>query len=325
MELESSFMSFLLNHQQKHGRTLNFLILMESILTAAKQIREAYINGAMQQNLGEAGKTNVQGEDVMALDVQAHNIVVHNLKGSNQVIQAISEEQEEIIDLNPDGRYFVYFDPLDGSSNIKHSLPVGFMFGIAKKSLDGKEDNHLRAGKDFIASGMFLLPSGDLTFALRNAGCWRFLLDQTNTYVRPTKLKFPENKKTWEMSWNAGNRHTFSKKIQDWIDKNEDAYNFRYTGALAVDFHRLLHNGGIFFYPAIVNHSDPKKNRPDGKLRLMYECDVVAMIAKEAGGVAINEKGVEITDIVPKKPHQRSSIYIGNKEMIESIRYALQS
>ena len=116
MELESSFMSFLLKHQQKRGRTLNFLILMESILTAAKQIREAYIIGAMQQNLGEAGKKNIQGEDVMALDIQAHNIVVHNLKGSNQVIQAISEEQEEIIDLNPDGRYFVYFDPLDGSS-----------------------------------------------------------------------------------------------------------------------------------------------------------------------------------------------------------------
>ena len=112
------------------------------------------------------------------------------------------------------------------------------------------------------------------------------------------------------MSWNAGNRHTFSKKIQDWIDKNEDAYNFRYTGALAVDFLRLLHNGGIFFYPAIVNHSDPKKNRPDGKLRLMSECDVVAMIAKEAGGVAINEEGIEITDIIPEKPHQRSSIYI---------------
>jgi len=325
MELESSFMSFLLKHQQKHGRTLNFLILMESILTAAKQIREAYINGAMQQNLGKAGTTNVQGEEVMALDIQAHNIVVHNLRGSDQVIQTVSEEQEEIIDLNPDGRYFVYFDPLDGSSNVKHSLPVGFMFGIAKRSLDDKEDNHLRSGKEFIASGMFLLPSGDLTFALRDAGCWRFLLDQTNTYVRPTRLQFPEDKKTWEMSWNAGNRHTYSKKIQDWIDKNEDTYNFRYTGALAVDFHRLLHNGGIFFYPAIVNHSNPKKNRPDGKLRLLYECNVVAMLAKEAGGIAINEKGENITDIKPTTHHQRSSIYIGNSEMIEDIRYVLQS
>ena len=325
MPLESSFMSFLLRHQQKHGRTLNFLILMESILTAAKQIREAYINGAMQQNLGEAGGKNVQGEDVMALDIQAHNIVVHNLKGSDQVIQAVSEEQKEIIDLNPDGRYFVYFDPLDGSSNIKHSLPVGFMFGITKRSLSGDEDNHLRAGKEFIASGMFLLPSGDLTFALRDAGCWRFLLDQTNTYVRPTRLKFPENKKTWEMSWNAGNRSTFSKKIQDWISKNEDTYNFRYTGALAVDFHRLLHNGGIFFYPAILNHPDAKKNRPKGKLRLLYECNVVAMLAKEAGGIAIDENGQDITEVKPESHHQRSSIYIGNEEMIEGIRSSLTS
>jgi fructose-1,6-bisphosphatase I len=323
MELESSFMSFLLNHQQKHGRTLNFLILMEAILTAAKQIRECYINGAMQQNLGEAGSTNIQGESVMSLDIQAHNIVVHNLKGSNQIIEAISEEEEKIIKLNSEGRYFIYFDPLDGSSNIKHSLPVGFMFGIAKKNLDGKEDCHLRAGKEFIASGMFLLPSGDFTFALRDAGCWRFLLDQTNTYVRPTQLRFPESKKSWELSWNAGNRYAYSDKVQTWISDNERNYNFRYTGALAVDFHRLLHNGGMFFYPAIVQDPDPKKNRPDGKLRLLYECNVVSMLAKEAGGIAINEQGEDILEVIPSKAHQRSSIYIGSKEVVENIKNKL--
>ena len=278
MEHESSFMSFLLKHQQKHGRTLNFLILMEAILTAAKQIRECYITGAMEQTLGEAGLTNIQGESVMSLDIKAHNIVMHNLRGSDQIIEAISEEEEQILKLNKDARYFIYFDPLDGSSNIKHSLPVGFMFGIAKRNLEGNEDCKLRAGKELIAAGMFLLPSGDFTFALRDAGCWRFLLDQTNTYVRPSQIFFPESKKSWELSWNAGNRYNFSDKVQNWILDNERKYNFRYTGALAVDFHRLLHNGGMFFYPAIVQDPDPKKNRPDGKLRLLYECNVVAML-----------------------------------------------
>jgi len=298
---------------------------MERVLTAAKQIRANYITGALDEKLGEAGSINIQGEDVMAMDIQAHNIVIHNLKESDQIIQAISEEAEETISLNEkDGRYFFYFDPLDGSSNVKHSLPIGFLFGIAKRNLDGPEDCRLRAGDELIASGMFLLPSGDFTFALRGAGAWRFLLDDTNTYIRPTRLHFPDNKKSWELSWNAGNRHTFSEPVKKWISENEKDYSFRYSGSLAVDFHRLLHNGGMFFYPAIVNHSDPKKNRPDGKLRLIYECNVVAMIAREAGGFAVNENGDDILSVVPDKSHQRSALYIGSKEVVESVQKALR-
>jgi fructose-1,6-bisphosphatase I len=324
MELESSFMSFLLQHQQKHGRTLNFLILMERLVTAAKQIRAEYISGSLEENLGEAGQINVQGESVMAMDLHAHHIVVHNLKESDQVISLVSEETEDEISLNPDGRYYVYFDPLDGSSNIKHSLPVGFLFGIAKRNLDGPEDGHLRSGDELIASGMFLLPSGDFTFALRGAGTWRFLLDATNTYVRPTQISFPENEKTWELSWNAGNRHTFADSVQEWIAQNEKSYSFRYSGSLAVDFHRLLYNGGMFFYPAIVQHPEPEKNRPDGKLRLMYECNVVAMLAQEAGGYAVDENGDDILGIKPKDRHQRAAIYIGNRKVVESIAKVLK-
>lgn len=325
MELESSFMSFLLQHQQKHGRTLNFLILMERLITAAKQIRAEYISGSLEENLGEAGSVNVQGESVMAMDLHAHNIVVHNLKESDQVISLVSEETEDEIKLNEDGRYFVYFDPLDGSSNVKHSLPVGFLFGIAKRNLEGPEDGRLRSGDELIASGMFLLPSGDFTFALRGAGTWRFLLDATNTYVRPTQIMFPEKEKTWELSWNAGNRHTYSDKVQKWISENERDFSFRYSGSLAVDFHRLLHNGGMFFYPAIVQHPDPKQNRAAGKLRLLYECNVVAMLAKEAGGYAVDENGSDILAIPPSDRHQRSAIYIGNRKIVSSVAAALRS
>ncbi len=324
MELERSFTSFLLEHQLKHNRTLNFLLLMEAILTAAKQIRLSYRMGALDNNLGEAGSINVQGESVMKLDELAHDIVIHYLRESKQVISATSEEADNEILLNEDGRYFIYFDPLDGSSNVKHSLPVGFMFGIAKRNLEGDEDRHIRKGSEYIAAGMFLIPSGTLTFALRDAGAWRFLMDQTGTYKRPTKVEFPSDKKTWELSWNAGNRRVFSEKVQNWVNENEPNYAFRYSGALAVDFHRLLHNGGMFMYPAIVNHPKPDKNRPDGKLRLLYETNVVGFIAREAGGIAIDEDGNDMLDIPPTDRHQRSALYVGNKEVVESIRGALK-
>lgn len=323
MKLEQTFMHFLLEHQRANQRTLNFLILMESILTAARQIDYRYRAGAMANTLESANATNIQGENVMQMDLMAHEIVMHYLRESNQVIEATSEESEEAIKLNPNGRYIIYFDPLDGSSNIKHSLPVGFLFGIVKRDLDREEDCRLRPGKDFIAAGMFLIPSGMFTFALRNAGAWRFLMDETGVYVRPTRINFPEEKKSWELSWNASNRRGFNPAVRDWMEQNESKYSFRYAGSLVVDFHRLLHNGGMFAYPAIVNDPDPKKNRPEGKLRMLYETAVVSFIAREAGGLAVNEDGSEILDNVPKKRHQRSALYVGNREVVEQIQSVL--
>jgi fructose-1,6-bisphosphatase I len=320
MQLEETFMHFLLQHQQKHGRTLNFLILMESILTSARYIQHYYNLAALHGNVGESGEINIQGENVMRLDTMANQIALHYLEQSKQVIEATSEETPDPVKMNADGRYLIYFDPLDGSSNVKHSLPVGFLFGIAKRNLDGNEDLHLRSGKEFIAAGMFLIPSGIFTFALKNAGAWQFLRDESGVYIRPTRVELPSDKANWELSWNSSNRNNYGEKIQKWISKNESAHNFRYAGSLAVDFHRLLHNGGLFMYPAIVNHPDKNKNRPDGKLRLIYECAVIAFIAKEAGGVAINELGHNILDVNPKERHERSTLFVGCKEIVEDIK-----
>lgn len=324
MKLDETFMHFLLEHQLRNERTLNFLILMESILTAARQIDYQYRAGALQRNLGEAGKSNVQGESVMRLDEMAHQLVLYYLDESHQVIEAVSEEGTGSIPLNEKGRYFVYFDPIDGSSNIKHSLPVGFLFGIAKRNLDGPEDGHLRAGKEFIAAGMFLIPSGMFTFALRDSGTWRFLMDETGVYVRPERLHFSTNKITWELSYNAGNKDAFAPGIKEWLGANGAKFAFRYAGSLVVDFHRLLHNGGMFLYPAIVQDADPNKNRPEGKLRLMYEAAVVAFIAKEAGGIAVDSTGRNILHVEPASIHQRTALFVGNAELIEDIKPFLQ-
>jgi len=271
----------------------------------------------------------VQGEDVMKMDDIAHEIVAHYLTSSERVIQVVSEECEDIIDMNKEGgRYFVYFDPLDGSSNVAHGLPVGFMFGIAKRNLDGNlqgpEDFHLRSGREYIAAGMFVIPTGMFTLALRDAGCWRFHCDETSTYVKPVRMTLPDNPKKWELSFNAGNTSTFSDTVQKWIDANMDKYKFRYIGALAGDFHRLLSNGGLFMYPAIVNHANPKENRPQGKLRLLYEANVVSFMCKEAGGDAIDETGTRILDIKPEKHHQRTTLYVGSKPVIDDLAKALK-
>ena len=326
IEFEQTFTNFLLHHQEKYNRTYHFIILMDAVISAAKHIQQYYLTGALKGNLGMAGEVNIQGEEVMRMDQIAHEIVVHYLRTSERVIHAVSEEAEEIVPMaQEDGRYFFYFDPLDGSANVSHGLPVGFLFGIAKRNLDGPEDGHLRAGKDYIAAGMFVIPTGMFTLALREAGTWRFHIDETMNFVKPTRMILPEDKKSWELSFNEANRYTFNEKVRNWISQNENKYSFRYLGALAGDFHRLLANGGMFMYPAIVNHPDPKKNRPQGKLRLMYEASVVAFMCREAGGDAVDETGTPILDIKPKTHHQRTALYVGSKKLIKSLQEALKA
>lgn len=325
IQFEQTFTNFILHHQEKYNRTYHFIILMDAVISAAKHIEQYYLTGALKGNLGLTGEVNIQGEKVMRMDQIAHEIVVHYLKTSERVIHAVSEEAEEIIPMAEDnGRYFFYFDPLDGSANVSHGLPVGFLFGIAKRNLDGPEDGHLRAGKDFIAAGMFIIPTGMFTLALREAGTWRFHIDETMNFVKPTRMNLSEDPKSWELSFNEANRYTFNEKIQDWISKNENKYSFRYLGALAGDFHRLLANGGMFMYPAIINHPNPKKNRPHGKLRLLYEAAVVSFMCREAGGHAVDETGTPILDLEPAKLHQRTALYVGSKPLIEDISKLLR-
>ena len=324
MEFEKTFMDFLLEHQEQHNRSYHFLILMNSLLNAAKRIQFYYQIGALRENLGKSGTSNVQGEEVMKMDEIADTLVKHYLESSGRVIYAISEEEEQRIEMNmTGGRYFVYYDPMDGSSNVPHSLPIGFLFSVSKRNLEGPEDMHLRAGNEFIATGMFVIPTGTFTIALRQAGCWRFHIDETMNYVKPTRMLLPENRKTWELSYNSANRETFAAPVQEWLRDNDKKYAFRYMGALAADFHRVLINGGMFLYPAIVNHPDPKKNRPQGKLRLLYEATVVAFMCQEAGGDAIDETGTPILDIVPHKPHQRTALYVGSKPLIAELAAVL--
>ena len=252
-------------------------------------------------------------------------IIIHYLKTTRRVIHAVSEECDEIIKLNEDGRYFMYFDPLDGSSNVAHGLPVGFLFGIAKRNLKGVEDFHLRAGREYIAAGMFVIPTGTLTIALRDAGAWRFHIDETQNYVKPMQVILPDDPEKLGAFLQCDEPVHVRRQVQDCVQNNERNYTFRYMGALAGDFHRILTNGGMFMYPAIVNHPDPKKNRPEGKLRLMYEASVVAFMCCEAGGHAVNEDGIPILDIKPASHHQRTALYVGSKSLVDDITKALKA
>ena len=57
---------------------------------------------------------------------------------------------------------------------------------------------------------------------------------------------------------------------------------------------------------------------PQGKLRLMYECNPFAFIVEVAGGKATDGQK-RILDIVPTELHQRTPFFVGSKDMMKEL------
>jgi fructose-1,6-bisphosphatase I len=115
--------------------------------------------------------------------------------------------------------------------------------------------------------------------------------------------------------WSNGAKR-FIRWLQGQDGSDAPVLSSRYIGSLVADFHRNLLRGGIFFYPAEVN-------KPNGKIRLLYEAGPLAFLIEQAGGYASNGR-TPILDITPIELHQRVPFYIGNRPLVEKAEYFLQ-
>jgi fructose-1,6-bisphosphatase I len=124
----------------------------------------------------------------------------------------------------------------------------------------------------------------------------------------------PATGKTYSM--NEANRNTFPEGFRRYLDWAHDhGYSSRYIGSMVADIHRTLLKGGVFLYP-------PTKKNPEGKLRLMYEANPMAMILEQAGGKAItgaSSSPSNILDIQPTGIHQRTSVVIGSRDEVDAV------
>jgi fructose-1,6-bisphosphatase I len=239
-----------------------------------------------------------------------------------------SEEIAELIDIPPQypkGNYILLFDPLDGSSNIDVNVSIGTIFGIYKTESDETDvdfllSHALQPGIKQVAAGYFVYGSSTILVYTTGNGVHGFTLyPSVGEFLLSHKsIRIPEKGKTYSV--NEGNYQYWDDKTKACVDyfKTKDKetgrpYTSRYVGSLVADFHRNLLKGGIFMYPADLK--DPKK--PTGKLRLMVECNPLAMVAKEAGGYASDGRG-PILEIRPTDLHQRVPLYIGSKQDVET-------
>lgn len=314
---------YIIQSQNKFpGATGELSQLLRDIGLAAKIISREVNKAGITNLLGTHGSENVHGETVKKLDIFADNQLISALDRSQITCMVISEENDGVVRLNSSGgKYIVYLDPLDGSSNIDVNVSIGSIFSVYMRQprfeTDLVEQDALQPGNRQVAAGYVLYGSSTIMAYTTGLGVGTFTLDPSigEFILSADDHKIPEAGTIYSInegsynSWQDGLKK-YIKYCQEHDPESNRPYSARYIGSMVADLHRTLIQGGIFIYPA-------SKKYPDGKLRLMYECNPLSFIIEQAGGMATNGQQ-RIMDIVPKDIHQRTPIFIGSKENVRT-------
>jgi fructose-1,6-bisphosphatase I len=296
--------------------------VLYDLALAGKVIASQTTRAGLVQVLGKAGDTNIQGEEQMKLDILADRMIYRMNDHTGRMAVMASEEHEHILPIPekyPSGKYVLLFDPLDGSSNIDFTIPVGTIFAIYTRITPEDEpatlEDCLQQGRKMIAAGYLIYGSSTMLVYSTGHGVAGFTLDPSvgefllsHPDIRiPEKPKYYSANQGYELNWSEG-----LQRYTRWIQGEGDGpkgMSLRYIGSLVADFHRNLLAGGVFYYPRDVNH-------PNGKLRLAYEANPLAFIAEQAGGYASDGNG-PILDIHPQGLHVRTPLFVGNRFLVE--------
>lgn len=313
---------FVLNEQTKHPESKgDFTILLSHIVFGCKFVCSAVNKAGLAKLIGLAGETNIQGEEQKKLDVLSNEVFVKALISSGRTSILVSEEDEEATFVNPPlrGKYCVVFDPLDGSSNIDCGVSIGTIFGIYMvKSSEPTIEDVLQPGKNMLAAGYCMYGSSCMLVLSTGNSVNGFTLDPSlgEFILTHPDIKIPKKGKIYSV--NEGNAKNWDVSTTKYVENckfpkdGSSSKSLRYVGSMVADVHRTLLYGGVFLYPA-------DKKSPNGKLRVLYEVFPMSFLMEQAGGQAFTGKQRAL-DIVPKKIHERSPIFLGSYDDIEEIK-----
>jgi len=309
-------------HEFPHA-TGELTALLSAIKLGAKIIHRDINTAGLVDILGTSGVSNIQGEVQMKLDLFANEKLKAALKARGQVAGIASEEEDDIVifdgERSTSGKYVVLMDPLDGSSNIDVNVSVGTIFSIYRRitplGTPVTVDDFLQPGSNQVAAGYVVYGSSTMLVYTTGCGVHAFTYDPSIGVfcLSHESVRFPATGNMYSI--NEGNYIKFPTGVKKYIkycqemdEATHRPYTSRYIGSLVSDFHRNLLKGGIYLYPSTATH-------PQGKLRLLYECNPVAFLAEQAGGKASDGKN-RILDIQPEKLHQRSPFFVGTESMV---------
>ena len=278
---------------------------MEDIIDAIKEIAHRIDEAIKMEDLGYSHSENSSGEDQLKLDVQSDIIIEKVFAKIGRVKDLVSEEKEGVHHLHDDGKYTICYDPLDGSSLVDVNLSVGSIFGIY--------EGELKAENMVASSYIIYGPRIEMIVSFKGE---KPILHCTrgNHFEEVGEISLNEKGNQnapggTQMNWTP-NHKKFVTSLFD------EGYRLRYSGGMVPDLHQiLLKGGGLFSYPAT-------SDKPDGKLRQLFEVIPFALIYEEAGGQAIDENGNRLMELIPSHPHDTSPCFFGSNYEIEAMKKA---
>ncbi|PSU93252.1 class 1 fructose-bisphosphatase [Photobacterium kishitanii] len=300
--------------------------LLGSIKLAAKIVNREINKAGLVDITGAVGTENVQGEEQQKLDLYANDKFKAALEARDQVCGIASEEEDQAVSfnrqLNRDAKYVVLMDPLDGSSNIDVNVSVGTIFSIYRRispvGSPATDADFLQPGHLQVAAGYIIYGSSTMLVYTTGNGVHGFTYDPSLGVfcLSHENMQIPVDGNIYSI--NEGNYIRFPlgvkkyiKYCQECVPQDNRPYTSRYIGSLVADFHRNLLKGGIYLYPSTASY-------PNGKLRLLYECNPMALLIEQAGGRATDGQQ-RILDLVPTELHQRVPFFVGSTNMVNKV------
>ncbi len=293
--------------------------VIESLCSVSIDIAKIIARGPLGQSLGHEVGENSDGDGQKALDVLTDEMFAEGLR-TQDVRWYASEEQEEVVELNPKGSLALAIDPLDGSSNIDVNVSIGTIFSIYDAKPEANE-SFLRIANEQLAGGYVIYgPQVGLVVTF-GAGTLQYVLDpDAGEFILVNDaLTIPDNSN--EFAINASNYRHWRKPVRAFIDDcvagtdgpREENFNMRWVGSLVAEAHRILTRGGIFLYP-----SDARPGYEDGRLRMTYECAPIAFLIEQAGGKATDGSDPIMKHSVSKL-HARTPLIFGSADKVDRV------
>ncbi|WBX68674.1 class 1 fructose-bisphosphatase [Tenacibaculum dicentrarchi] len=299
--------------------------LINSIRLAAKVVNHEIRKAGLVDITGASGDINVQGETQQKLDILANDLFKQTLINREIVCGIASEEEDDFVivegkNKTNENKYVLLMDSLDGSSNIDVNISVGTIFSIYRRvspvGTPVTKEDFLQKGSEQVAAGYVAYGTSTMLVFTTGNGVNGFTLNPAigTFYLSHPNMKFPDIGKIYSVSegyftyFQEGMKR-FLVHCKDLNKADNRPYTARYVGSLVTDFHRNMIKGGIYIYPSTTIS-------PNGKLRLLYECNPMAFICEQAGGKA-TDGFTRIMDIAPSELHQRVPFFCGSKQMVE--------
>ncbi|MGB5446613.1 MAG: class 1 fructose-bisphosphatase, partial [Psychromonas sp.] len=300
--------------------------LLGSIQLAAKVVNREINKAGLVDIIGTTGVENIQGEVQQKMDLYANDVFKAALKARGEVCGVASEEEDEFVTFDDDegmnNKYVVLMDPLDGSSNIDVNVSVGTIFSIYRRvSKIGEKvilDDFLQTGDKQVAAGYVIYGSSTMLVYTTGFGTHGFTCDPSLGvfYLSHENIQIPDGGAMYSI--NEGNYLKFPMGVKKYLKYCQEIdsptkrpYTSRYIGSLVSDVHRNLLKGGIYMYPSTASS-------PQGKLRILYECNPMAFLVEQAGGRA-TDGFRRIMEIDPTELHQRVPFFCGSPKMMDKV------